>query len=309
MSRILLFLLLSAISSAVAQDAPAGRPAPEARLVVRHDGDAIVVSAEGGAVDLDELTSRWTETTGRNFQFSQQIARMGLVRVVGSVRAAKADADFLFESVLVRAGFALVPTGPEDARLFYVEGMDAARTLKQTAPFVASEDVASLARKPGQVFTTAFVLKSVAASSLRVALQQLLANRNVELASELTSANTIVVTAFGPTLAAIKRLVDVADRPAPTAPVQTETIPLKYAVAAEVAGLVEGLLRAKETPGPRPVARGPDGVETWVGDLVATRVLADSRLNAVIVQGTPEAVAAAKRLVAALDVPADQKPK
>jgi type II secretory pathway component GspD/PulD (secretin) len=291
-----LLLALFAASVLCAQESPPAKAPPEPRFVVRHDGEDLVLVTEGGAVSLDELAKRWSETTGRNFTYAPQLGRGPALVLTGAVAVKKADADYVFESLLVRAGFALVAIGPPDSKLFGVEQVENGRSLKQNAAFVAAGDLTGLARKPAQVFTTSFTLRNVVASAARASISQLLANRNAEMATEILSSNTLVVTAFGPTLVAVKGVVEAADRPAPAAPQTVETVILKHAVAAEVSGVIDAVLRAKEPT--RPQQPGEIVVER-----IETRVVADSRTNSVIVQGTEDAVAAAKRLIAALDLP------
>jgi type II secretory pathway component GspD/PulD (secretin) len=305
--KLLLLAFLSASALFAQHENPSGKGLPvEPRFVVRHDGDDLVFSAENGAVGLDELTRRWSETTGRNFTYSPQIVRGPVLLLTGSVQTKKADADFVFESLLVRAGFALTAVGPPESKLFAVEPIDGARSLKQNAPFVATDGVQALARMPAQLFTTAFVLKNANASAARNSLQQLLVHRNTELSTEIISTNTLVVTTFGPTLASIQNVLASIDRAPGPSTTAIETIALKYGVATEVAAVVDALMRAKESPA-KPMPQSPEA--SWQVEKVETRIVADVRTNSIIVQGSEDVVATVKRLVAVLDAPAGEKAK
>ncbi|HYC78494.1 MAG TPA: secretin N-terminal domain-containing protein [Planctomycetota bacterium] len=274
--------------------------APPGRLSVKHQGDALTLSADGPAVTLQELALRWSETTGRNFTYSPRIAFEPVLQLTGAVQAKASDADFLFESLLVRAGFALVAVGPVESKLFGVEAIEQGRSFKQTATFVPPERVPELARRPAQVFTTSFVLRHAASQAVRAAVSQLLTNRAIELTSEVVTTNTLMFTGLGPTLVAVKELVESLDVQAPPRRQAFETFALKYAPAAELAAALDVLLARRSGP----QAQRPDmqGFET--PEPLPTRIVPDARTNALIVSGSPEMLETVRFLVAQLDVDA-----
>jgi hypothetical protein len=94
---------------------------------------------------------------------------------------------------------------------------------KSRARFVPKENLAGLVRHPAQLFVTAFPIEHLSRGQpdLGNPVSQLLSNRNVETVSMTGTA--IVVSGFGPTLAAIGEVMSAIDvpgavRPAPARP-------------------------------------------------------------------------------------------
>lgn len=300
MSRLLLvaFLLGQAAAVAAAQQPDAETPRVENRLTVRRNGDDVVLSTDGRPVALAEFTRRWSDTTGRSFTFSQRGYENATLLVVGQPQVPAADADWLFEALLVRSGFALIPSGPPAAKLFSVESTDNSRFLRNSAPFVPASRVAELERKPAQVFNTVFTLNRSSAE-MRAMLSQFLQNRTFELVADVDATNAVSVVALGPTLATIAKVVEESDR-TPPAVDRTQVFPLMNAVASELAPVIEAATL------PTPPRFNPN-VPQQPRPPQAVRVVADVRMNAIVAAGTDEQLAIVAALVKALDAPVKAK--
>lgn len=296
MPRLVLLVWLFAHAVSPAQDRPGSEtPAEPARLTVKRPGDAVVLSTDDRQVTVAELARRWHETTGRTFVFGGRGVEGMHVLLTGQVQAAYVDADFLFEAILVRSGCALIPSGPPGSKLFSIESLDQGKFLRQTATFVPAPKTAELDRMPAQIFTTVFVVKAPP-EVFRNALQQTLSQRQVELVTELSPTGGIVVTALGPTLAAVARVLAEADRGA--AAEKTEVFALKYAVASEIAATILSVVSTAPKGGVQHM--GPNGpVPTPVEP--ETRIVADVRTNSIVVSASAAKFDTIVALIRALD--------
>ena len=296
MRPIVLLVWMFVQAVAVAQDRPgADAPQDPARLSVKRPGDAVVLSTDDRQITVAELTRRWHETTGRTFVFGGRGVEGMPVLLTGQIQAAYSDADFLFEAILVRSGCALIPSGPPSSKLFSVESLDQGRFLRQTATFVPASKTAELDRMPAQIFTTVFNVKAPA-ETFRAALQQTLTQRQVEIAAEMSSTGGLMVTALGPTLFAVARILADADRAA--AAEKTEVFALKYAVAAEIAATILSVVGSAPRGGPQ--LMGPNGPIQTPGE-PETRVVADTRTNSIVVTASAAKFETITALVRALD--------
>jgi hypothetical protein len=299
-SRLLLvaFLLGHTAAAAAAQQPDAEPPRVEDRLTVRRNGDDVVLSTDGRPVSLAEFTRRWSDTTGRSFTFAQKGFENATLLIVGQPQAPAADADWLFESILVRAGFALIASGPPSAKLFAVDAWENSRLLRSSAQHVPAAKVGELERKPAQVFSTVFTLKRPSAET-RNMLQQFLNNRAFEFVSDVDATNAISVCGFGPTLANIAKMIEDCDRNPPVAE-RSQVFTLMHAVAGELAPVIE----AATLPTPQ---RFNPNVPQPPRPAQAVRVVADPRMNAIVAAGTEEQLAIVAALVKALDAPVKAK--
>jgi general secretion pathway protein D len=284
----------ASVPAAVAarQDPPAEKAGP--RLAVRRSADQIVLAADERPIPVTEFVRRWHETTGRSFVLGRLDGAP--IALVGEVSAKSSDADFLFESILSRSGYVLVAAGPPEAKLYGVESLEQARSLRQNAPVVSAAEAPELVRRPAQVFTAVFAV-SGPAEAYRVAFSQLFTQRHCEAVVDLTATGGLVVSGLGPTVAAAAKIVAETDRAAPTI---VEVVPLAHAVATEAAALLESAFRPARESAPMVVAANgavtPAEESTW-------RVVADARTNSVVLKGVETRVAAASKLLRALDRP------
>lgn len=161
------------------------------------------------------------------------------------------------------------------------------------AKLQASQVTIGDARQRGdQVLTQIFKLNHENASSLVPVLRPLITPNNMINANG--SNNSLVITDYAENLQRIGRIIAAMDQPSAT---DIEVIPLRHAVASDVAQLVqklsEGSTGSAAQPGAAAAAGGGSG-----------NVLADVRNNSIIVRATnPARLASLRAMIAKLDQP------
>jgi len=184
----------------------------------------------------------------------------------------------LLQSALRSQGFAVVETG---ALTKVVPEADA--KLQSTPVSVGRAP----ARSGDEIVTQIFRLNYESASNLVPVLRPLISPNNTVVA--YPNNNSLVVTDYAANVERIARIVATLDSPSTR---EVEVIPVKYAVASDVAFAVQRLL---EQPGGAGAAVDP-------GQRVV--VMADSRMNSVMMRAaSPAKIGLARSLIAQLDQP------
>ncbi|MEK8086222.1 type II secretion system secretin GspD [Aquabacterium sp. A3] len=148
-------------------------------------------------------------------------------------------------------------------------------------------DVGTVKRSGDQVLTQIFRLQHEAANSLVTVLRPLISPNNTINANP--STNTLVITDYADNLQRIGQIIAAMDVPSVS---DTEAIPLQYAIAADIAPMVQRLADGGGTAAP-----GAAGTQ-------ATLVMADSRTNTLLVRSPSAArMALVRQLVRQLDRP------
>lgn len=148
-------------------------------------------------------------------------------------------------------------------------------------------DVGTVKRTGDQVLTQIFRLQHEAANSLVTVLRPLISPNNTINANP--STNTLVITDYADNLQRIGQIIAAMDVPSVS---DTEAIPLQYAIAADIAPMVQRLADGGGTAAP-----GAAGTQ-------ATLVMADSRTNTLLVRSPSAArMALVRQLVRQLDRP------
>jgi general secretion pathway protein D len=193
------------------------------------------------------------------------------------------DAFNSYQSALRGLGFAVVESG---GVLKVVPEADA----KLQAGTVA---VGEVPVRGDTVITQIFPLRYENPNNLIAVLRPLISANNTINASP--GSNALVITDYAENLQRIARMIAALDLPAGT---DVEVIPLQYAVAADLAPLVQRLSDgsgAAAVPGAVPGLGG-----------AATTVIADSRSNALLVRAAnPARMAQVRATIARLDRPAN----
>jgi general secretion pathway protein D len=148
-----------------------------------------------------------------------------------------------------------------------------------------------------QVLTQVFRLTHESANNLVPVLRPLISPNNTINANP--GNNTLVITDYADNLQRIGKIIAAMDTPASG---DVEVIPLKYAVAADIAALVQRLTDSGGAPG----APGQPGVPGGAGGTNAASVLVDTRSNSLLVRAAnPARMASIRSLVDKLDKPAE----
>lgn len=185
------------------------------------EGEVITISTAGReAMGLEELLGWWTEVTDRKFTYNETEFRgKPRISIVGTIQVKRKEADALFQALLVRNGFALVPAGTPGANTWAVEHIPSSQSLRQSATFVPEERIQTIREQAALVFMTTIQLKNIRVENIRSATTQILTNRQAEFSAESPGSNSITVIGFGPTLAMLHSVIENLDRPMP------ETVP------------------------------------------------------------------------------------
>ena len=148
-------------------------------------------------------------------------------------------------------------------------------------------------RRGDQILTQIYRLNHENANNLVPVLRPLISPNNTINANP--GNNTLVVTDYADNLQRIGKIIAAMDVPATG---DVEVIPLRYAVASDVAPLVQRLTEG--TPGSPSVSTGGGA-----GTLAAPAILIDTRSNSLIVRSqNPARMSSLRALIAKLDLPA-----
>jgi general secretion pathway protein D len=234
--------------------AVSGRAAPEATVALNFQD-----------VDLPVLARFVSEVTGRNFILDDRVH--GNVTIISPTRITPEEAYLVFQSVLQVKGFTTVPSGNFVKIVPVREGRESA--------------IPTDGRTGDELVTRILPVRYAAAADVVPVLQPLVSKDGVLTAYPAT--NRLVVVDSGPNVERLAALLH--DLDVPHAERATETVPLRFAPADELAG------RLRQTLG----SEGPPGA----GGL---RVVPDTRTNSLMLAGPAGDVARARALISRLDV-------
>jgi general secretion pathway protein D len=214
----------------------------------------------------------------------------GTVTLFSDTPVTRTQAFALFQSALRGAGDAVVES---EGLLKVVPEADA---KLQTGVLL----VGGVAHQGDQVLTQVFRLSYESAAGMLTVLRPLITANNTINAN--AGNNTLVITDYASNLARLGALIAALDTPSAT---DVEVIPLQYALASDLATMVQrlsdpvaaaaGTTAALVGPGASPAAAAPASTAGAV-------VIADPHMNALLVKGaTPARLAAIRALVARLD--------
>jgi general secretion pathway protein D len=153
-------------------------------------------------------------------------------------------------------------------------------------------DVGGTGRRGDQILTQIFRLNHENANNLVPVLRPLISPNNTINANP--GNNTLVITDYADNLQRIGKIIAAMDTPAAG---DIEVIPLRYAVAADIAPMIQRL--SDSGGGGAPVVPGAAGAAA----LAAPQILVDGRSNSLIVRSpNPARMATIRNLIAKLDV-------
>jgi len=263
---------LLGLSLAAPGDAPAQtRNARPAR------NDAVTLNFVNA--DIDGVARAMGAILKRQFVVDPRVR--GNITLYSEEPLAPNDAYRNFLAALRGLGFAVV----EVSGLYKI--VPEADAKLQTGTVSVGGDVA---RRGDQVVTQIFRLSYENANSLVPVLRPLITPNNTINANP--SNNTLVITDYADNLERLGKIIAAMDTPTSG---DVEVIPLRYAIASDIAPLVQRLADASGT------VPGPPGVVPGAGGPSAS-VLVDPRSNSLIVRAAnPARMASVRALVARLD--------
>lgn len=263
-------------------------------VIVEEDDGQSRVALNFQDIDIPVLARFVSELTNKNFIVDEKVR--GKVTVISPTKVTPEEAYTIFQSVLQVKGFTTVPSGG-------VIKIMASREAKQAGlPTVYNGSLAAA----GDEFITRLVpLRHVSASDMASTLQPMVATDGLVLAYAPT--NSLILTDSAPNIRRLLGIVEELDIEGHER--TTEVIPLKYAIAADLAKKIEeimkeqggndggGALRLRTAAATNNVAASGASLSRIV------RVLPDERTNALIVMCSPMELKTVHRIVARLDVP------
>ena len=248
-------------------------------------------------VDIPVLARFVSELTGRNFIVDEKVR--GKVTVISPTKVTPTEAYTIFQSVLQVKGFTTVPSG---GIVKIVPSKDARQA---GLPTVYNGSLAAA----GDEFITRLVpLRHVAAGNMASTLQPMVAADGLVLAYAPT--NSLILTDSAPNIRRLLGIVEELDVEGRER--TTEIIPLKYAVATDLAKKIEEIMKEQEA---NDTPHAPVRVRTTAAATASpatspsavfsqpVRVLPDERTNSLIVMCSPIESKTVHRIVSRLDVP------
>ena len=223
--------------------------------------------------DIESVIAAVGDYTNTTFIIDPRVK--GTVTLVSEKELTKAQAFQLLTSVLRLRGYTVV-TGNG-----YTKVVPEADAKLQAGPIQAG------AVRGDQIATQIFHLKFESANNLVAVLRPLISPNNTINANP--GNNTLVITDYADNLLRLDKIITALDGPAST---DMDVVPIRYAVASDIAVMANRLLEAGGTP---------------AGDAGRISVLAYPRTNSVVVRAPSEARAnLAKALIEKLDQPTAQ---
>jgi general secretion pathway protein D len=226
--------------------------------------------------DIESVIAAVGDYTNTTFIIDPRVK--GTISLVSEKPLTKAQAFLLLTSVLRLHGYTVV-TGNG-----YTKVVPEADAKLQAGPIQGG------AVRGDQIATQIFHLNYESAANLVMVLRPLISPNNMINANP--GNNTLVITDYADNLLRLGKIIAALDGPANS---ELDVVPIRYAIASDIAVMVNRLLE-------------PGGAGVPGGDAGRISLLADSRSNAVIVRAPSEARASlAKSLIEKLDQPTAQQ--
>ncbi len=245
----------------------------------------VLRAAEGAPItlnfkdaEIDSVIGAFGHLLNRTFIIDPRVR--GKVSLETPKAVSQAKALEMLQSVLRSQGFAMVESGG------LTKVVPEAEAKLQAGPVSAGR------AGPGggeQIVTQIFKLNYESASNLVPVLRPLIAPNNTITA--YPSNNSLVITDYASNLQRIARIISTLDLPSSN---EVEVISVKHVIASDIALQVARLLDDSQRAGA--------GVQIDPGQRIS--VLADSRMNAILLRSTsPAKMNMAKSLIARMDQP------
>ncbi len=269
---------LAVVLSLALLPAPAVFAQTNATAAARARGDAVTLNFVNA--DIEGVARAMSAILKQQFVVDPRVK--GTMTLYSEEALSPREAYLNFLAALRGLGFTVVEVGG----LFKIVPEADAKLQTGTV------SIGDVSRRGDQIITQIFKLNHENANNLVPVLRPLISPNNTINANP--GNNTLVITDYADNLSRIAKIVSAMDVPPAS---DVEVIPLKYAVAADLAQLVQRLTDA---------AGGATGVPGVPGGATssAPSILVDQRSNALIVRApTPARMAGIKSLIDKLDKP------
>ncbi len=276
---------------------------------VQELGDQIIFNlSPDSKYPLSQFVELCHEVTGRVFIYEEAEVANKFVRLVGAKTVSKGKFYEFFQVIMILNDLACLPIGTSDIEVIQVTNYKTGQRgeLTNRAPVVPYEDLESYSDKVGEIITTSIPLSNIDARQTFSSLRQYFTNQQTEQLTPIDNSNSLVVTAFAPSVWALSRLIKWMDVRPQSQQLEFEIVELDNAVAEELEPILSELLDVRSSSGRRSFAAGaprPDAGQGGVGqlDAIETRVIPDVRTNSLILYGTGDANERVKNLIDQLD--------
>jgi general secretion pathway protein D len=245
--------------------------------------DEMMITLDFQNVELVDMISTISELTGKNFLYDETVR--GKVSILSPEPVSLDEAYRLFLTVLRVRGFTVVPAGEVN---------------KIVALAAAKEETLPLTNQRGlgdQHVTRILSLKHLDATvAVETLLRPLMPRTSYVVAHQAT--NTIVISDTAENIERLNRLLTILDKTWDSE--RIELVPLKFAVAADVAALTMQILEGDDSIA---AAAGRAARQAQTGKKrVAGQIIPYERTNTLALQGEQLFIDQAKELIAKLDV-------
>lgn len=284
--------LAAVASAAQAQDKPADEEA-----VVR------ILPKEGGW-KIEELFEQIQKTTGISILYDSGNATFKQTKIefVGPHPIPESQLFDWLQAVLAYRKLVLVPVGPrspEGRQQWFV--MDQADpNLKSRPVYIKEDEIEAYADRDGLYVVTTLTLEHITDTTrVRNALSPLSTQTaGIGRITDIPGSRAMIVGDFAPVVAAMKKLLEFIDMENPQTEPKMKLVPLEHAVASELEPILSELIQSSDLPQQRQ-PRQPGAVE----EEPEPKIIADNRLDALILYATDGPMKKILALIEELDVP------
>jgi type II secretion system protein D len=284
---------------------PAPAPEPPPAKPARHP---IRLSPKEGGWKIDELFDNINKTTGISILYDSGNAtfKQAKVEFVG-VHVIEEDQLFdWLQAVLSYRKLVLVPVGPkspdEKQQWFVMDQADP--NLKSRPVYIKEDEIDAYADRDGLYVVTTLTLKNISDTTrVRNALSPLsTATAGIGRIQDIAGSRALIVGDFAPVVAAMKQLLSYIDVQNPKIEPHMEVVSLNYEVASELEPIITDLIQANDAGQPRaPRQAGQPEEEP------EPKIIADNRLDALIIYATEAPMKKIKDLIERLDIPSQAR--
>jgi general secretion pathway protein D len=290
-------LALAAASPALAQDD--GEDAP-----LREEDQIVQLNPREGGWEIQDLFRAISEMTGASILFEGQnaVIKSKKIEFIGTQPIPKARLFDWLQAVLSYHGLVLVPVGPESPtgqqQWFALDQANANLTSRPV--YIAEGDILDYADRDGLYVVTSITLKNIKDTGrVRQALSQM-STKTAGLGriNDIQGSRSLIIGDFAPIVAAMKRLVDFIDIESGATEPFMKVIHLQHAVATELEPILQELIEQSTITQQRPGRQPANQL-----DEPEPKIMADPRLDALIVYAVETHMNKIEELISQLDVP------
>jgi general secretion pathway protein D len=292
--------VFAASAAAFAQDKPP-EPKPEEP---KPEKDIVRILPKEGGWKIDELFDQIQRTTGISILYDATNAtfKQAKVEFVGPHPIYVDELFDWLQAVLSYRKLVLVPVGPKGAdgkqQWFVMDQADP--NLKSRPVYIKETEIEKYADRDGLYVVTTLTLVHINDTTrVRNALSPLsTATAGIGRIQDIPGSRALIVGDFAPVVAAMKRLLTYIDVSNPQIEPKMKLVPLEHAVASELEPILTDLIQsADQGPQRQPRPQGAPDEEP------EPKIIADNRLDALILYATEAPMKKIEDLIKELDIP------